>query len=63
MKLTRRDMLALAGSGALMAQTPAPPAAPVDLVEKAREENRHNAETLTNFEIPMSTEPAFLFRA
>jgi hypothetical protein len=58
-------MLALAGAGAALAQSPAqtPAAAPTDPVEKARAENRESAATLTKFEIPMSTEPAFTFRA
>jgi len=61
-------MLALAGAGAVLAQTPAqtpatPPTTPTDPVEKAREENRHSVENLAKFEIPMSTEPAFTFRA
>lgn len=65
-------MLAMAGAGAGlgrgMAQTPAPPpvtAAPAspDKVAAAREENRRGAENLAKFEIPMSTEPAFTFRA
>ena len=58
-------MLALAGAGAALAQNPAqPPAAPTnpDPVDKARQENRRAAETLSNFKIPMSTEPAFVFR-
>jgi len=64
MKLSRRSMLALAGAGAALAQTPAaPPAAATDPLEKAREENRHSAESLAKFEIPMSTEPAFIFKA
>jgi hypothetical protein len=71
MKLSRRGMLALAGAGAAvagtgaaLAQTPAQPPAPSnpDPLDKARQENRHAAETLTNFKIPMSTEPAFVFR-
>jgi hypothetical protein len=64
MKLSRRTLLALAGAGTVLAQTPAPPpAAPLDPVDKARQENRHSAETLAQFAIPMSTEPAFTFRA
>ena len=64
MKLSRRTMLALAGAGSALAQTPAaPPTAPAHPLEKAREENRHSAESLTQFAIPMSTEPAFIFRA
>ena len=66
MKLSRRSILALTGAGAVLAQTPAPaPNAPAnpDKVAAAREENRRSAENLAKFEIPMSTEPAFTFRA
>ena len=67
MKLSRRTILALAGAGAALAQTPAAPsgasASPADALEKAREENRRSAEDLAKFDIPMSTEPAFIFRA
>lgn len=67
MKLSRRGLLALAGAsaGQAMAQVAQPPATPAspDLVAKARDENRQSAENLTKFEIPMSTEPAFVFRA
>lgn len=64
-------MLALSGAGAAlgraMAQAPpVPPPAnpdqPVDKLVKAREENRRGAENLAKFEVPMSTEPAFVFR-
>ncbi len=47
-----------------MAQTPAPaPATPAERLDKAREDNRQSAGKLSKFDIPMSTEPAFLFRA
>lgn len=63
MKLSRRGILALAGAGAGLAQQPpAPPPANPDPLAKAREENRRAAETLAKFDIPMSTEPAFVFR-
>lgn len=66
MKLSRRGMLALAGAGAALGkaagQTP-PAATNPDLVEKARQDNRQSADTLAKFQIPMSTEPAFIFRA
>jgi hypothetical protein len=68
MKLSRRDMLALAGASAALGQSAAqtaaqPPDANLDPVAKAREENRRSAANLAKFEIPMSTEPAFIFRA
>jgi len=71
MRISRRGMLALAGAGAALAQAPAPappdtakPESPKpDALAAAREENRQSAETLAKFDIPMSTEPAFQFRA
>jgi hypothetical protein len=72
MRLSRRRMLVLTGAGTglyqAMAQTPAaPPAAspiaPTDPLEKAREDNRRSADNLSKFAIPMTTEPAFIFRA
>jgi hypothetical protein len=66
MKLSRRTMFTLAGAGAIAsaaAQTPAPQNEPKpDPLTKAREDNRQSAENLTKFEIPMSTEPSFIFR-
>ena len=69
MKLSRRGILALAGVGAAMApaiaQNPAPqppPDAKPDPLAVARDENRRSAETLAKFAVPMSTEPAFIFR-
>lgn len=62
MKISRRSWLAL--TTAAMAQTPAPaPATPAERLDKAREDNRQSAGKLSKFDIPMSTEPAFLFRA
>jgi hypothetical protein len=62
MKLSRRSLLALTGV-ALAQTTPPPPATPADRLEKARADNLKSAEKLTQFQIPMSTEPAFVFRA
>ena len=66
MKLSRRGMLALAGAsafGTAVAQTATPqPEAKPDPLTAAREENRQAAERLAGFRIPMSTEPAFVFR-
>jgi hypothetical protein len=66
MKLTRRQL-----AGTLAAVVPAfsqqtppstPPTASQDL-EAARDRNRNYAKELTSFSIPMSTEPAFQFKA
>ncbi len=68
MKVSRRGILALVGaSGTLsraVGQTPTPqPDAKPDPVAAAREENRRSAEALAKVDVPMSTEPAFIFRA
>jgi hypothetical protein len=66
MKLSRRGILALAVASQAIAQTPPPAVPPTgtkpDPLAAAREENRHSAEALANFDIPMATEPAFVFR-
>jgi hypothetical protein len=67
-QITRRQFAGLAaGSAAIsldavkaLAQTPA---SGQDLDNAARESHRRNSATLTQFEIPMSLEPAFLFKA
>lgn len=61
MKLTRRKLAAaLLAPAAVQAQQPAPPR---DEVEAARARLKANAETVAKVEVPMSTEPAFSFRA
>ena len=62
-KLTRRQLAAaVAGLPAarLSAQTPA---SGEDLLKQAREQVRRNAEQLSERQIPMATEPAFVFKA
>jgi hypothetical protein len=71
-KITRRQLaavinLAAAGSAAIslgvvkaIAQTPV---TDQDLDRSARESHKRNSATLAQFEIPMSLEPAFLFKA
>lgn len=72
MKLSRRHMLALAGAGGMLrkgmpqtpsAAQPAPPPANPDPVAAAREQHRRGAENLSKVDLPITTEPAFLFRA
>lgn len=59
-KLTRRELAAaMAPAAPLAAQAPASE----DLSQRAREQVRRNAETLAKREVPMATEPAFLFKA
>ncbi len=67
MKITRRK---LAGTvfapGALMAQAPGPkplPRTPDEELSAARAQNQRNAEALDKVRVPMSEEPAFVFKA
>jgi hypothetical protein len=65
-RVTRRHVAAtLLGSTSILAQ--APPAqskpSPQDLLATAREQIRKNAKRLTGHEIPMATQPAFVFKA
>ena len=72
-KITRRRLAAAAlGSAAALgpaaalraAGTQAPaPAAPLDLNTAAKEQVHKHSETLAKFDLPMSTEPAFQFKA
>lgn len=59
MKLTRRE-LALGVTSAALAQTPPTPQA--DL-QTARDQVKANIAALAEIEVPMSTEPAFQFKA
>ena len=58
MKISRRALAQLALAGAASAQQPAP-----DELDEARKQVQRNSETLLKYEIPMATEPAFLFKA
>ena len=63
-KFTRRELAVIAAAGAATAsaQTPAQSGGE-DLAKAAHDLNALNAETLAKFEIPISTEPAFQFKA
>jgi hypothetical protein len=70
MKITRRAMTAVLASLGAQAQTPARPALTAEItagpeaeLQSAREQVRANVTALSQFEIPMSTEPAFEFKA
>ena len=67
MKITRRAMAAVLASIGAQAQTPAQPVQPLPSpegeLESAREQVRANVTALSQFEVPMSTEPAFEFKA
>ncbi len=61
-KFTRRDLAAgLLGAAPLLAQTPA--AAPVDGdAAIARDKLKSNAELIRKFDLPVATEPSFIFK-
>lgn len=65
MRFSRRRMLALAGTTVALTSAKAqqPPAPPADRLATARDDNRKSAEKLAQFQIPMSTEPSFVFKA
>jgi len=63
MKITRRKLaLAALGSAAVVRAAQAPGQAE-DLNAAAKEQLRKNSEALAKFDLPMSTEPAFEFKA
>ena len=61
MKLTRRQLAAAAIAPAALAAAPQPP--PADELQAARERILNAINTLNTVQIPMSTEPAFQFKA
>lgn len=62
MKITRRELAAALGSAATL-RSPAAENPPADLNVAAKEQIEKNAEALAKVELPMSTEPAFQFKA
>jgi len=60
-KFTRRELAIAAAAAAMAVQAQQP--VQEDLTKAARDLNARNIETLTKFEIPISTEPAFQFKA
>ena len=61
-QITRRR-LAFAALGSAAALNTANSQAPEDLNAMAKEQIRKNSDTLAKFDLPMSTEPAFQFKA
>ena len=70
MKITRRQLagavaasaaVSLAALPAAVAQAPA--AATPDFEAASRQSHRENSDVLKKFDLPMSTEPAFAFKA
>ncbi len=63
MKLNRRQLMKAAASASALAARAQQPAPEADPTKAARDANQRNSETLAKFEVPMSTEPAFQFKA
>ncbi len=67
MKLTRRQIVATAAGSVVamnaLAQSSQPAPTNADFAKQAQDGVQRNRETLTKLEIPMSTEPAFQFKA
>ena len=61
MKLTRRQLAAAVIAPAALAAAPQPP--PADELQAARERILNATNALNTVQIPMSTEPAFQFKA
>jgi hypothetical protein len=65
MKLSRRELAGLAATG-LVTQAQAaqsPEATPtIDFAKATRDSIQRNSEALRKFDVPMPTEPAFLFK-
>ncbi len=66
MKLSRRDLAITAAAGMVTraaAQTASVPLTTAAQAVAAKDANQRAAEALAKFEIPISTEPAFQFKA
>jgi hypothetical protein len=65
MKLSRRELAGLAATGLLKQAQAAqsPEATPtIDFAKAARDTIQRNSEALGKFDVPIGTEPAFLFK-
>ena len=65
-KITRRELAAALGSAASMGAARAQEKAasqPQDLEAQAKDQLHKDSEAIARVELPMSTEPAFLFKA
>jgi hypothetical protein len=67
MKLTRRQLAAVVSAAATLPQTKAQTeqraATPADDLQTARDRMKAASEALAQHDLPMSTEPAFRFKA
>jgi hypothetical protein len=62
-KLTRREMAGALMAATAFAQTPAPPLPPAAELENARNQVKESVAALQQIEVPMTTAPAFQFKA
>jgi len=63
-RFTRRKLacaIVASGAASALAQTAAPP--PLSDLEAARQRVKANGDLLAKYQVPMSTEPAFQFKA
>ena len=63
MKLTRRELAALAAAPLAAQEAPPLPQTPAEELKAAQERLRRTTGTLAKSIIPMATEPAFSFKA
>ena len=62
-KLTRRQLVAAVAAPAALAQAPKASEPPADELQAAKNRVRQDGEKLTQYQLPVSTEPAFHFKA
>ena len=64
MKITRRALTQMVLAQVAVSQTPpATPSSPEELLTAAKEQTKRSTESLAKVAVPMSTEPAFSFKA
>jgi hypothetical protein len=63
MKFTRRELAAVLAPAAVAAAQTAAPASPADELKAAQGRLKAAGDALAHQEVPMSTEPAFQFKA
>jgi hypothetical protein len=62
MKLTRRELAALASAAAIGSAQTQPAAAPADELQTARDRLKANSAALAEADLPAGSEPAFRFQ-
>lgn len=63
MKLTRRELASALAAGTVLAQAPAQPPTPEAELEAARGQLKATLARVSAHPVPMTTEPAFQFKA